>query len=324
MLPQELHILVPTCTYKYQGTSKSKHVTIVNLCSVLCPLFHREWRIKPCVDCAHFLVVNLDVRRCHQAILVSFVILWSEVLICDYMILYGILWWKTFRHFYLFFGEDSNGLHNDSCWWRLHLLNRPWTVHTVDKTTGFQIHIASSLHMNHVCSGFWLPSKNLTVAKHQVIVRVSLLYSLGWPSNWDISRASNWSLIHHYAFAKMIVKLSLKNILFHGNEIYEGWRKRLPSHLLSGGRLFNRWSSSHSMRSTFWRMRSSNFTRSSLYSFGHPGEFQKRFWSSFFFYFQGQFRLRTMVYHIHIHGMNIYRKNTYVYGVLNFKSIWAV
>ena len=165
--------LVPACTYKYQGTSQFKHVTIVNLCSVLCPLFHWEWRIKPCVDCAHFLVVNLDVRRCHPAILVSFVILWSEVLICDYMILYGILWWKTFRHFYiqyhlytyLFFGEDSNGLHNDSCWWRLHLLNRPWTVHTVDKTTGFQIHIASSLHMNHVCSGFWLPSKNLTVAK---------------------------------------------------------------------------------------------------------------------------------------------------------------
>lgn len=93
--------LVPTCTYKYQGTSKSKHVTIVNLCSVLCPLFHREWRIKPCVDCAHFLVVNLDVRRCHPAILVSFVILWSEVLICDYMGLYGILWWKTFRHFYI-------------------------------------------------------------------------------------------------------------------------------------------------------------------------------------------------------------------------------
>lgn len=76
------------------------------------------------------------------------------------------------------------------------------------------------------------------------------------------------------------------------------------------------------MRSTLWRMRSSNFTGSSLYSFGHPGEFQKRFWSSFFFYFQGQFRLRTMVYHIHIHGMNIYiRIYTYVYGVLNFKSI---
>ena len=81
--------LVPTCTYKYQGTSKSKHVTIVNLCSVLCPLFHREWRIKPCVDCAHFLVVNLDVRRCHPAILVSFVILWSEVL---NMWLYDIIW----------------------------------------------------------------------------------------------------------------------------------------------------------------------------------------------------------------------------------------
>ena len=70
------------------------------------------------------------------------------------------------------------------------------------------------------------------------------------------------------------------------------------------------------MRSTLWRMRSSNFTGSSLYSFGHPGEFQKRFWSSFFFYFQGQLRLRTMVYHIHIHGTNIY---IYIYI-----CIWSI
>ena len=36
------------------------------------------------------------------------------------------------------------------------------------------------------------------------------------------------------------------------------------------------------------------------------GNSRKGFGAVSFFKFQGQFRLRTMVYHIHIHGMNIY------------------